>query len=70
LTEDEAHALVDKVFGRPVPRTYSLSEPATHAQWIERMLRNLKHSFSDYGCPDDHGAMHELHTLLTADAAV
>lgn len=64
LTEDEAYALIDRVFQYPVPRTFSLTTPATHAEWIERMLRNLKHSFSGFGCTDDHGAMHELHSLL------
>lgn len=64
LTEAEVYELVDRIFRRPVPRTYSLCEPATHAQWIERMLRNLKSSFADYGCTEDHGAMDELQSLL------
>ena len=66
LTEDEAYDLVDRTFGYAVGRTYSLSEPATHAQWIERILLNLQNNFSQQGFRNDHGAMTELQHLLAA----
>ena len=65
LTEDEAYDLIDRVFQHPIERNYSLREPATHAQWIFRILSNLQNNFSHRGCRSDHGAMTELQTLLS-----
>ncbi len=65
-TEEEACDLIDRTFGRAIERYYSLSEPTTHAQWIERILLNLQNNFSRHGCRNDHAAMLELRHLLSA----
>jgi regulator of sirC expression with transglutaminase-like and TPR domain len=64
LTDREAAALIDQVFSQPPGRDYNLDEPATHSQWIERMLANLFHTFAAYGCRADQAAMVELHAVL------
>lgn len=65
LTESEAYDLIDRTFDRPIPRDYSLSQPATHAQWIERILLNLQANFSHRGFRTDLDAMIELQSLLS-----
>ncbi|MBI2479093.1 MAG: hypothetical protein HYV60_10810, partial [Planctomycetia bacterium] len=46
LTAEEAFERMEHVTGRPVPRTVDYLAPATHAQWLSRMLVNLQHIFA------------------------
>lgn len=64
LSAEEAYGLIDRTFGQAVERSYSLEEPATHTQWIERILRNLQRNFEHLGFDNDHRAMGELQFLL------
>jgi regulator of sirC expression with transglutaminase-like and TPR domain len=64
LTQDEALALVNKIFEGKVEFTYEMFEPATHAEWISRILLNLRSSLNRHGWRDDLGAMNELQSLL------
>lgn len=64
LTAEEAFARMEHVTGRPVPRTPEYLAPATHAQWISRMLVNLQHIFATNERRNDLAAMSELQSLL------
>ena len=46
LTESETFDRIEKVTGRPLPRLTQYLSPATHSQWIARMLLNLQHIFA------------------------
>jgi regulator of sirC expression with transglutaminase-like and TPR domain len=69
LTQDEALALVNKIFDGQVQYRYEMFEPATHAQWIARILLNLRASLNRSGWCADLGAMNELQSLLSAASA-
>ena len=64
LTAEEAFQRIEQVTGRPVPRTPEYLAPATHAQWLSRMLVNLQHIFAMNECRSDLAAMSELQSLL------
>jgi regulator of sirC expression with transglutaminase-like and TPR domain len=64
LTQDEALKLVNKIFDGNLEFSYEMFEPATHAQWIERILLNLRSSLNRCGWRSDLGAMNELQSLL------
>jgi regulator of sirC expression with transglutaminase-like and TPR domain len=66
LTRDEAFDRIDKVAGRKWPREDEFLAPATHAQWIARMLGNLRQLFAAEGRRDDLAAMTELAGALSA----
>ncbi len=68
LTIDEAYYLADQIFQSRIDRTYDLTTPATHLQWVERMLLNLKSNFQRRGCNDDLAAMTEFESLLSTTA--
>jgi regulator of sirC expression with transglutaminase-like and TPR domain len=52
--------------GRDVPEATDLLRPATHEQWLARMLHNLQAVFAQAGRERDLFAMQELQELLTA----
>ncbi len=60
----EAFALMERILGRSIGRSQSFLEPATHAQWITRLLANLQHIFAQQGAHGDLAAMTELQSLL------
>jgi len=64
LTADEAFQRVEEVTGRSVPRSPEYLAPASHAQWISRMLVNLQHIFATTERRGDLAAMSELQSLL------
>jgi len=64
LTAEEAFERMEQVTGRPVPRTPEYLAPATHAQWLSRMLVYLQHIFATNECRSDLAAMSELQSLL------
>ena len=64
LSRDEAFARMDDTAGRRLPRSERNLRPATHKQWIGRMLQNLVGVYSAQGQPDEVAAMSELAQLL------
>jgi len=64
LTPAEAFERVRHVTNRPVPHDERLLAPATHRQWIARMLTNLQVLFRDQGNQVDEQAMAELRQAL------
>ena len=64
LTAEEAFERMEHVTGRAVPRTPEYLAPATHSQWLSRMLVNLQHIFATNERRNDLAAMSELQSLL------
>jgi regulator of sirC expression with transglutaminase-like and TPR domain len=64
LSRDEAFARMDDAVGRRLPRSERNLRPATHKQWIGRMLQNLVGVYAAQGQPDEVAAMSELAQLL------
>ncbi|MBP89832.1 MAG: hypothetical protein CMJ64_24515 [Planctomycetaceae bacterium] len=64
LTAEETFERMEEVTGRPVPRTPEYLAPATHSQWLSRMLVNLQHVFATNEQRADLAAMSELQSLL------
>jgi regulator of sirC expression with transglutaminase-like and TPR domain len=64
LTEDEAFHRIEAITGRVVPHLPEYLAPATHSQWISRMLLNLQHVFARTDRHGDSIAMSELQSLL------
>lgn len=56
--------------GRDVPVAEEWLLPATHRQWISRMLHNLQAVFAQTGRERDLYAMQELHELLAAHGSL
>lgn len=66
LTAQDAHMLMEQATGRKIPFRDSNLQPATHMQWIARMLQNLVSIFINEGRGQDVAAMSELGQLLGA----
>ena len=64
LSRAEAFDRLDRVAGGRVPRTSQMLAPATHEQWLIRILGNLRQLFSAEGRVEDLAAMTELHSAL------
>jgi regulator of sirC expression with transglutaminase-like and TPR domain len=64
LTEEEAFERMEQVTGRPVPRAGRYLSPASHSQWLSRVLTNLQHVFATRDRRHDLAAMSELQSLL------
>ncbi len=64
LTRAEAFARLEQVSGREVPRDDQILSPATHQQWLSRILANLQALFANEGRQDDLAAMTELQEAL------
>ena len=55
---------LDRVAGKRLPRTNQMLATATHLQWIDRILGNLRQLFATEGRRDDLAAMTELAQAL------
>lgn len=64
LTRDEAFDRIEDVAGGAVIRDDSLLRPASHRDWLVRMIQNLVGSFDRLGRRDDMAAMLELRALV------
>ena len=78
LSHDEALERIEKMIGRRLPATEAeqqrpdtnevpmtpMFQPATHRDWLARMIRNLCAVFEQEGGEDDLAAMTELFRLL------
>lgn len=68
LDRDEAVARLSLASGRPVEPADYVFRPASHAQWIMRMLNNLVAIFAHTGRERDAMAMQELQAALATAA--
>lgn len=64
LTPEEALARVSELTNRQVSGIDRYLPPATHQQWIARILNNLQGAFANEGRQNDLAAMLELQKLL------
>lgn len=64
LSRDDAFSRIEKIAGGAVARDEALLRPATHGQWLIRILQNLAGSFTQLNRRDDTAAMHELIGLV------
>jgi len=64
LSRREAFARLQQVAGKEVPHDDRLLQPATHRQWLARILTNLQVIFDEQNRRDDFAAMTELKDLL------
>ncbi len=65
LSTEEAFRRIELVADRKVARDARYLAPATHAQWLARILANLQNLFAKEGRHDDLAAMTELQQVLT-----
>jgi regulator of sirC expression with transglutaminase-like and TPR domain len=66
LTEEDVHRRIAESTGRPQSPSRAWLAPATHRQWLGRMLNNLQAVFAHTGRERDLYAMQELQSLLDA----
>jgi hypothetical protein len=64
LDRDEAVARLSLASGRPVEPADYVFRPASHGQWIMRMLNNLVAIFAHTGRERDALAMQELQAAV------
>ncbi len=64
LTRDEARQRLQQLVGAHLPADLQLFQPASHATWIVRMLRNLQNVYSMHDHFPDVQAMCELERLI------
>lgn len=64
LTYDEALERLERVAGRPIPKTAEMLEPATHTQWILRILANLERIYAATSMRRELAAIAELQNLV------
>jgi regulator of sirC expression with transglutaminase-like and TPR domain len=64
LTREEAFQRLERVMGRTLPRLDWLLGAPTHAQWLMRILGNLRQLFATEQRRDDFAAMTELANAL------
>ena len=64
LSQEEAYDRIGQVTGRPVVQADVLLQPASHVQWLSRMLANLQNIFASRQDAESLAAMSELHSLL------
>ncbi len=69
LTREEAFQRIERITGTQIPHTRQYLQPTSHAQWISRILTNLRHTLSKEGHYDDLAAMNELQSSLKAACA-
>ncbi|QDU31736.1 hypothetical protein ETAA8_68960 [Anatilimnocola aggregata] len=65
LSTEEAFRRIEQVAGRKIVRDENYLAPATHSQWLSRILANLQALFAKEGRHDDLAAMTELQQVLT-----
>lgn len=70
LTDEQAVEIIENVTGQEINEedAQALFEPATHRQWIERMINNLIAVYHRMGSQRDLSAMRELKRLLVIDS--
>lgn len=66
LTREEAFDRLDRVAGKRLPHYDEFLSPATHTQWLARLIGNLRQLFATEGRRDDLAAMTELSQALAA----
>ncbi len=64
LSREEAFARIEEIAGGMVARDDALLRPATHTQWLIRLIQNLVTAFDKLGRRDDMNAMLELRSLV------
>lgn len=64
LEESEAYALMEGALGHPVPHEDRFLRAVTHAQWLERLLRNLEVIYAQRARPRDAAAMMEMRRMI------
>ena len=68
LTRDDAFGLIEHATGGVLGPAYArhdvLLRPATHRQWLTRLIQNLINAADRRGHPHDHAAMLELGDLV------
>ncbi len=64
LSREEAFQRIERVTGKTIPHTRHYLQPATHVQWISRILTNLQHVLATEKRQHDLAAMNELQSLL------
>lgn len=64
LTQDDVFRRIAEATGRDEPPSPAWLSPATHRQWLARMLNNLQAVFAHTGRERDLYAMQELQDLL------
>jgi regulator of sirC expression with transglutaminase-like and TPR domain len=68
LSRSEAFDRLECIVRQRLPRTDELLATPTHAQWLTRILGNLRQLFASEGRRDDLAAMTELATALESTA--
>jgi regulator of sirC expression with transglutaminase-like and TPR domain len=68
LTRDEALERLTDLTGRSMTGQLEALKPATHYQWLARVLNNLQNVFATEGRQSDLAAMSELQKLLWESA--
>ena len=66
LDREEAFKRIEQIAGGSVIRDDTLLRPATHVEWICRLIQNLVSAFDRLGRQDDMAAMLELRGLVSA----
>ena len=64
LDEEEAFTLMETALGHAVPREDRFLRAVSHAEWLERMLRNLEVIYAQRARPRDAAAMMEMRRLV------
>ncbi len=64
MTDEEAFERIRQVTGQPIPADQRLLKPATHQQWVARLLTNTQAIFAQQARQEDLAAMVELRGLL------
>jgi regulator of sirC expression with transglutaminase-like and TPR domain len=67
LSRDEAFEWIEQVSGRAIPRVDEMLPPATHRQWIGRILQNLMNIFEHSRQWGYRDAMLELRGVLVTE---
>jgi regulator of sirC expression with transglutaminase-like and TPR domain len=64
LTAGEVFDRLEKATSQPIERDPGLLQPATHAQWLLRILRNLIAAFERRNDPQSLAVMAQMYTLV------
>lgn len=64
LTREDAFRRITVAVGRPIAGGDESLRPATHQQWIARMIHNLVNVFAANGRSREVAAMSEMMSLL------
>jgi regulator of sirC expression with transglutaminase-like and TPR domain len=64
LTYDEALERLERIAGRPIPKTPELLEPAANVQWILRILANLERIYAATSMRRELSAIAEFQSLV------